>query len=160
MFRITFAIAAMALPVAASAAPPAISGTTFIKKAGASDQYEIQSSRLVTGSTNAKVRDFAEQMIRDHTKSTGEVKAAARQAGLTVPPPALEPMQARMIAELRRTPVSRRDTVYITQQKRAHQMALELHRGYAADGKVAPLKAAAGQIAPVVQHHIEELNRM
>ena len=53
-----------------------------------------------------------------------------------------------------------RDALYVTQQKEAHQMALALHQGYAANGTSAPLKAAAAKIAPVVQSHIDMLNGM
>lgn len=159
MFRIPLALATLAISTAAVAAP-AMSGATFIRKAGASDQYEIQSSRLVMNSRNGQVRDFARDMVRDHSKSTADVKAAARRAGLRVGPPVLEPMQARMIAQLRRTPASRRDAVYLDQQKQAHRMALDLHQSYADHGQVAPLRRTAANIAPVVQHHIDMLDRM
>ena len=65
-----------------------------------------------------------------------------------------------MIAELRRTPAARRDALYISQQKKAHEMALALHRGYADDGRVAPLKMTAAKIAPVVRSHLDMLNGM
>ncbi|WP_436425917.1 DUF4142 domain-containing protein [Enterococcus faecium] len=48
----------------------------------------------------------------------------------------------------------------MTQQKAAHARALALHRGYAANGTAAPLKAVAGKIAPVVQTHLTALQSM
>lgn len=160
MFRQMFAAAIVVVPATAVVAAAPMSAPTYIAKAGASDQYEIQSSRLMMNSTNADVKQFANHMVTDHTKSTAEVKAAARQAGLTVAPPKLNAMQAKMIADLRKASGPSRDRMYVTQQKKAHQMALTLHRDYAAHGQVAPLKAAAGSIAPVVQSHIDMLNRM
>ena len=157
IFSIAAALAIMPAAVHAQAVTP----KTYVAKAGASDLYEKQSSQLVLASTkDAKVRQFANQMIAHHTKSTNDVKAAARQAGIAVPPPKLEPMQASNIAKLRAAKGTARDQAYIQQQKVAHQQALALHQGYAANGTAAPLKTAAAAIAPVVQTHIDELQQM
>jgi len=159
--RMSFvALAAPALLIAAPAFAQATSPADYVKQAGAGDLYERQSSQLVRSSKNAKVRDFAQTMIAHHTKSTADVKAAAKQAGVMVPPPKLMPMQASMIADLRKVMGTQRDTLYVTQQKQAHQKALALHQGYAANGTSAPLKAAATKIAPVVQSHLDMLNGM
>lgn len=156
-------IASLAVPMLVAAAPVGAQATSpadYVAKAGASDLYERQSSTLVRNSTDPKVRDFAQTMIAHHTKSTADVKAAAKQAGLRPAPPKLMPMQARMIADLKRARGTDRDTLYVTQQKQAHQQALALHQGYATDGGSAPLKAAAAKIAPVVQSHLDMLNGM
>ena len=156
-----FAIATvMAVPAAAQMAPKT-TPKAFVMKAGASDQYEIQSSQLLLQTTqNAQLRDYANMMITDHTKSTADVKAAAQQAGFTPAPPKLDAMGTRNIAALRRTKGTARDLLYVQQQKTSHQMALELHQGYAANGTSEPLKTAAAGIAPVVQHHIEMISSM
>ena len=69
-------------------------------------------------------------------------------------------MGLKDVAALRATRGTMRDTLYIRQQKSAHQRALMLHQGYAETGTVAPLKTAAGTIAPVVKTHIGELDAM
>ncbi len=159
--RMSFvALAAPALLIAAPAFAQATSPADYVKQAGAGDLYERQSSQLVRSSKDAKIRDFAQTMIAHHTKSTADVKAAAAKAGVKAPPPKLMPMQASMIADLRKATGTERDALYVTQQKEAHQMALALHQGYAANGTSAPLKAAAAKIAPVVQSHIDMLNGM
>lgn len=156
----SFAMAA-AMVIAGPAVAQATSPSDFVKKAGASDLYERTSSNLVLQtSKNAKVREFAQMMVKDHTKSTNDVKMAAKQAGLTPPPPALEPEQSRMVAELRQASGAARDQLYVTQQKTAHQKALALHTGYAQSGSAAPLKTVAAKTAPVVKHHLDMLNAM
>lgn len=155
----SFALVATVL-VASPAVAQATSPTEYVTMAGASDLYERTSSQMVMGTKDAKVRQFAQMMIKDHTKSTNDVKAAAKQAGVTPPPPTLQPDQARMVAELRQARGEARDRLYITQQKAAHEKALALHQGYAQTGTAAPLKAVAAQTAPVVQHHLEMLNGM
>lgn len=155
-----FALAA-AVTVSAPAFAQATSPADYVMKAGAGDLYERTSSKLVLESTqNPKVREFAQMMVTDHEKSTADVKMAAKQAGITPQPPKLEPDQSRMMGQLRQKTGAARDTLYLTQQKTAHQKALALHQGYAQTGTAAPLKMAAGKIAPVVQHHIEMLNGM
>ena len=160
MFRPLVAIAAITLPIASIGAATPMSGSAYVTKAGASDQYEIQSSRLVMGTSNAQLKQFANQMVTDHTKSTADVKAAAARAGVKVAPPKLEPMQAKMIADLRKVSGPARDRLYVTQQKKSHQMALALHKGYSTDGRSAPLKEVASNITPVVQSHIDMLAGM
>ena len=159
MKKLILTAALLSLPGLAAA--QAVNGRQYVRMAGASDQYEIQSSRLVLATTrNPAVRNFATQMIRDHTQSTADVKRAAARGGVVAPPPRLNAMQARNIAELRRARGAARDALYIQQQKQSHRMALDLQRSYAASGDVRPLARTAGAIAPVVEHHLAELRRM
>lgn len=154
-------LAAVLLALPGIAAAQATNGRQYVRMAGASDQYEIQSSRLVLASTrNPALRRFASQMIADHTKSSTDVKAAARQGRVMAGRPALDAMGARNIAQLRRARGPARDALYIQQQKKSHRMALDLQQGYAAHGDVRPLARTASTIVPVVQHHIGELDRM
>ena len=153
----TLALAGMILAGAAHAAlPPA----DFVKKAGASDLFEVTSAKLETSSKNPKVRAFAMMMVKDHTKSTADVKAAAIKWGLKPAPPALEARQAADIAALKQVSGAARDTLYIAQQKAAHQEALALHKDNAAGSAAPALKAASAKIVPVVEHHIHELSGM
>ena len=156
-----FILAAILTSLPGLAAAQVTTGRQYVRMAGAGDQYEIQSSRLVLATTrNPALRRFASMMVRDHTKSTADVKRAAMMGHVMAGPPALDAMGARNIAELRRARGAARDALYIEQQKAAHQRALELQQGYAAHGDVRPLARTASMIAPVVQHHIGELSRM
>lgn len=156
-----FPVAAFAMIAAVPATAQVASPGAFVAAAGAGDLYEKTSSQLVLQSTrDPKVRSFAQMMVRDHNQSTAMVKAAAARAGVRSAPPKLMPAQAQMVADLRRASGADRDRAYVTQQRTAHDQALALHQGYAANGTAAPLKAAAAKIAPVVQHHIEMLSSM
>ena len=159
MKKLMIAAALFALPGMAAAAT--MTGAQYVAKAGASDQYELQSSRLVLAtSKNASLRAFANEMIKDHTQSTAEVKHAALQGKVKAGPPHLDAMGAKNLAQLRAAKGTARDMLYVQQQKKSHQMALALQQGYAANGDVAPLKMTAGKIVPVVQHHLGELQKM
>ena len=139
-------LAATLLAGAAAAAP---TPATYVAKAGAGDLYEKQSSQLVLAtSKDPKVRQFATMMIKDHTTSTSEVKAAAMKSGLKPKPPMLEPAQKTMIHQLTAAKGTARDALYEQQQLKAHKMALTLHQDYAANGTAPALKTAAGRDRP------------
>ena len=158
-YRMLSAAAALAIPAAAMAAP--MTPAKYVMTAGASDLYEIESSKLVLATTtNPQVRQFADGMIADHTKSTADVKAAAMKSGVKPMPPVLTPMQAQMIAELRAEKGMARDGAYLAQQKASHQGALNVQKAYAMEGTAMPLKMAASNIVPVVQMHIDMLAKM
>lgn len=161
MTRITILAAALATFAAAPLAAQTTSSTTYVAKAGAGDLYERTSSQLVLRSTkDPKIREFATMMIRDHQKSTADVKKAAAAARVRVPAAKLDPAQAKMVAELRTKTGAERDRTYVMQQQTAHSQALALHSSYAQDGTAAPLKTVAAATAPVVQHHIDMLQNM
>jgi len=160
MKRLAVVAALIAVPTLA-AAQSAPSPATYVMKAGASDQYEIQSSNLVMATTkNSELKQFATMMVSDHNKSTADVKSAATQSGLTPKPPMLDPMGRKNIAALKASKGPARDALYIKQQKTAHQQALALHQGFAVSGTAPALKQVASTIAPTVQHHIEMLASM
>jgi putative membrane protein len=155
----------LAMMATATVAPAAMAQTMtptdYVAAAGASDTYEKESSQMVLGTTkNAKIRQFAQMMIRDHNKSTADVKAAAAKSNVRPAPPRLNAEQASMIAQLKAAKGDARDSTYLTQQKMAHEKALALHQSYAASGTAPALKTVAAATAPVVQHHIEMLQGM
>lgn len=148
----------MAAPQTDMAAPPA---AEYVAMAGASDLYEIQSSRAVIETTqNAELKRFAEMMVEHHTGTTQTVMAAARQAGLTPAPPALDPAKTAMIQELEAATGAARDSVYIRQQVMAHEEALSLHQAYAGSGDQPALMTAATSAVPIVERHLMEIRRM
>lgn len=142
------------------AAAAASTPSEYVAMAAASDLYEIQSSQLaLEKSQNSAVQQFARQMIAHHTQTTAKLTSAARSAGIT-PQPRLMPMQEAMMAELRQTPAAAFDRTYIAQQRRAHDMALALHSGFARDGRSEPLRPVAQAAVPVIEEHIRELRKM
>ena len=135
--------------------------STYLTKAGAGDLFEIESSRAIAAKTgNAEIRKFAQMMIDEHGKSTAKVKAAATGAGLTVATPKLEPRQQALLDGIKNASGEAAGRAYLGAQRAAHSEALTLHQTYADKGDTPALKKAAGEIAPVVQHHIEALAKL
>jgi putative membrane protein len=158
--RFLIGAAAVAVLGTPALAAPAMTGKAFVAKAGASDMWERKEATIMSTSTNSDVAAFAKQMTVDHSKSTEMVKAAARADGIAAVPPEMTPKQKSDLAALSASKGAARDSLYVTQQKAAHADALELMQGYAASGSAKHLKNTAGKIAPVVQSHIDMLNKM
>lgn len=145
----------------ADAQMTASSSTEYVAMAGASDLYEIESSRLaLQQSQNAQIQQFARTMIDHHTRTTNTVMTAARAAGLNPAAPKLMPMQRQMVDRLRNVQGSSFDSMYLSQQRQAHQMALTLHTGFAEDGGAGPLRDAAQSAVPIIEDHIRRLQSM
>ena len=154
-------LAAAAIVAAPAMAQPATSPADYVMKAGAGDLYEKTSSQTVLMTTkDPAVKKFANMMVMDHNQSTAKVKAAAMKDGLKPKPPMLMADQQQMISELKAAKGADRDHLYISQQKTAHQKALALHSDYAQNGTAPALKTAAAGITPVVQMHLDMLNKM
>lgn len=151
-----------AAPIAEAAmAQTAPSAADFIRMAGASDLYEIQSSQtLLQSSQNQDLRRFAEMMVEHHTMTTQTVMDAARAAGMAPPPPALDTRKAEMLRQLQAAQGSARDALYIQQQVTAHEEALTLHASYAENGDTEQLKGAAAAAVPIVARHYNEIVAM
>lgn len=144
---------------AASSVAPT-SADAYVRMAASSDQYEIGSSQMVlAGAQNADVRRFAQMMIDHHTQTTRQLTAAATAAGIT-PPTSPDPSKAAMLSELQAAQGGARERLYVRQQLMAHQEALALHQGYAANGDNAQLRAVAGQAVPIIQQHLTEIRRI
>jgi putative membrane protein len=157
MMSAAFGAAILATPAMAQVMTP----TEYVTTAGASDLYEITSSRIVLETTqNPALRDFAQMMVAQHTKSTADVKGAASKSRVKVAPPKLTPMQQELVTELRAEKGPARDAAYIAQQKAAHGQALAVQKAYAMEGTAPALKTAAAGIVPVVEHHIMMLKAM
>ena len=149
---------AMTGPMDEATAMTAPGAMEFVRMAGASDLYEIQSSQAVLQTTqDPDVRRFAQMMVEHHTQTTATVMAAARAADLAPPPPALDARQQAMIQQLQQARGQDRDTLYLRQQVTAHEMALALHTNYATSGDTPQLMAAAGTARPIVARHLEEV---
>jgi putative membrane protein len=155
------ALASTVAVVAPADAQRGSDGPAFVAKAGAGDLYEIQSSQIaVRRARDPRVRAFARMLVTHHRRTTQQVTAAARAAGLRPRPPILEPAQRRMIAELQRAPAGGFDRLYLSQQIPAHQEALGLHQDYSRNGGVATLRRAAAGAVPIVESHLSQARRL
>src|SRR3569623_509250 len=59
----------------------------FVKEVAISDMFEIESSKLAQEKGNGATKSFAEHMVMDHTKTSGELKniVASGKAKVEIP---------------------------------------------------------------------------
>jgi putative membrane protein len=135
---------------------PALPTGDFIKAAATTDEFERQEGRMAErDGASARVRDFGQMMVRDHTNTTMALKRAIRSAGLPIPgTPQLTAEQQANVAALKGLHGADFDRAYIEQQIQAHQTALGVMQTYAAGGENPTLRKAAASTVPIVQHHL------
>ena len=137
-----------------------MSGQDFAAAAASSDMFEIQSSQLaLEKAQNDSVKEFAQMMIDDHTKASEELKAAAEKDGVTVPTEMDEKHKAQL-GQLNSAPADGFDAAYVTAQKAAHEEGVTLMTSFAESGQEAALKAHAAKTAPIIQTHLEHVQKL
>ncbi len=133
----------------------------YIEMAQSSDMFEIESSRLaLQRSRDPAVRSFAQMMINDHTRLSGEMMNMARSMRLPMPPMQMMPRHAEMMERLSAASPAEFDMMYRREQLMAHEEALMLHRTYAERGDYPPLRALAARAVPAVEMHLAEVQRL
>jgi len=147
---------------AQQALSPTPAAQEFIDRMAKSDAYEIAAAKLaVTNASSQAVKDFAAEMIKAHTDSTAQVKAAAATANPALTPNAeLTTDQRDDLAELGKMKGAEFDKDYIDDQVDAHEDAVVLLRDYSAKGDTPALRTAAGDLLPVVQGHLDHARRL
>jgi putative membrane protein len=137
-----------------------ITGTpsqTYVLQAADSDMYEIQSSKLALSKARSQqTKDFAREMIADHTMTTKSLMAALpkTEPKLMKPGKAMSAPNMAKIAALRSASRDQFDALYMQQQADAHRTAWALHKGYATDGQDPALRQVAMTAVPIIEKHL------
>ena len=133
----------------------------YVAMAASSDMFEIESSRLALQmSRNPMVRQFAQTMINDHMRMSGEMMTMARDLRLPTPPMQMMPRHAEMMQRLASATAMDFDMAYRREQIMAHEEALMLHRTYAGRGDLPALRQMAARAVPMIEMHLAEAQRL
>lgn len=128
----------------------------FVTEAAIGDMFEIQSSQLALRQATPDLRGFAQQMIDDHTRTSGELKAMLRGPDETSSPPAtLDDKHQKLLDELRDKSAAQFDERYIKDQVSAHKEAVSLFERYADSGDNMQLKDWAARTVPTLRSHLK-----
>lgn len=156
-------IFSIALTGTALAADPSSSTRNFIKNAAIGGTFEVEASKIALGkSQNDKVKQFAQQMIDDHSKGNNELKSTVTKANLDTGliPATLDSEHQKMLDKLNSDSASRFDKDFIRDQQTAHKEAISLFKGYAKTGDNADLKQFAGALLPILKAHRDHLKQL
>lgn len=135
-----------------------ISPTTedFAKQAAIGDMFEIQSSKLVEERGNAAEKSFAANMIKDHEKTTSDLKSMVSGGELKVTlPTELDSSHQSKIDKLKSLKGADFSSRYDSDQLSGHKDAVSLFERYAKGGDHPKLKEWADKMLPTLRHHLE-----
>ncbi|WP_205083194.1 DUF4142 domain-containing protein [Paracraurococcus ruber] len=182
--------AATTAPASTGARAEVVTAEEFIRLSTMSDRFEIASSRIAgEKSQNAQVKEFAQQMIRDHEKTSQDRQKVAQVipgsgAGAGTPLPngreaqgsrgsapitntqsgpqaeGLDQQHAAMLQQLQQASGPALDRLYIQMQVQSHRQAVDLVRNYGQQGDNPQLKQFANQILPDLEKHLEMAQRI
>jgi putative membrane protein len=120
-----------------------ISPTTpdFVKEVAVSDMFEIQSSKLAAEKSDGATKDFANQMVKDHTKTSTELKTAVANDPKVTMPTALDSAHQDKLDQLKSLNGADFTKKYHSMQVDAHEDAVSLFQRYGDGGDHPALKS-------------------
>jgi putative membrane protein len=143
----------MAVP--ASASGPDLDAL-FVSRAAQTDVMEITASRMaLQRATRPEVRQYAQSMISDHTRTSAELQQIASQISMPVDARPTEMDEKKMTA-LSAAQGEAFDKAYVmVVGVQAHTEAVTLFKQEASKGSNPALVSFATRTLPSLQHHLE-----
>jgi putative membrane protein len=126
----------------------------FVKEAAIADMFEVESSKLATQKAEGPAKNFATQMVEDHTKTSQELKSDAEKANISLPN-ALDSSTQKKLDSLQHLDGQEFTKQYVKDQVSAHKDAVSLFERYGKNGDNNTLKAWATETLPTLQHHLD-----
>lgn len=131
----------------------------FIDEASAKGIAEIEAGRLALQKSNsADVREFAQQMITDHTAANNELRQIAQRKNFKVADEA-ELMNKAKAFILKQRDGESFDQAYANNQVVAHEQTIELFRD-ATRADDAEIKAFAAKTLPKLEQHLQKAKEL
>ena len=132
----------------------------FAEEAANGGLAEVALSKIAEQkATNPKVKEFAKQMIKDHSKANDELKTLASSKNITLPSAPNEEKQ-KEAADLGGKSGSDFDKAYIAQMKKDHNQTVKLFEDGQKDVKDSELKAFIDKTLPVIKAHEEHVKSL
>ena len=127
----------------------------FMESMAHSDQNEIQLSKLVLdkGATGM-VKDHANMMIKDHTKSSADLKPIAQKQGVKLPTD-MDAEHKAIAEQMKGLSGKALEDKYLQQMTLDHQKAVNTLQAHSTMTQDADLQGFIGKVTPVVQGHLD-----
>lgn len=143
---------------ATSANPTDASG--FMMAAAESSNAEIAAGKMAVSTTkNVEVKQFAQQMIAEHTKANNDLKPVAQKKTVTLPTD-LNAEHKAMAADMSKLTGAEFDKAYMTGQVTDHEKTVALLQSQIDGGTDADAKAVATKMLPVVKMHLDMAQKL
>jgi putative membrane protein len=134
----------------------------FVKKVAISDMFEIESSKLaLSKQPDGDTKPFAEKMVRDHQKTSSELKGLIDSGKVKATiPTALDSEHQKMLDDLNSKNGKDFDQSYDRIQVKAHQDAVSLFDAYSKGGDDPELKKWAAKTLPNLKEHLSMAQKL
>jgi len=133
----------------------AMAAQEFVQKAASAGMFEVESSEAaLPAAKNSEVKSFAQKMIDDHTMANKKLMNIATQQNLTVPEE-MAPKHKEMVDQVTAAAGGNVDAVYMENQVKGHEEAVQLLETYTKEGDNQALVGWATEALPVVKAHFE-----
>jgi putative membrane protein len=127
----------------------------FMQSAAHSDQNEIQLSKLaLEKGVTGMVKDHANMMIKDHTKSTADLMAIAKKKNVVLPAD-MDAEHKTIAADMRKLSGKDFEMKFMNQMVLDHQKTLNTMKAHQAMTQDADLQGFITKVTPVVQGHLD-----
>jgi len=134
--------------------------TSFAVKAASGGMTEIAASKLaVQISQNAKVKDFANMMITDHTMAGDKLAAIAKAKNITLPS-GPNAMQQQALTALSKKTGSDFNIAYVNQMVKDHKETIAMFESAQSTVKDTTLKAFITGTLPTLHKHLNAITAL
>jgi len=130
---------------------------SFYKKAAEAGLFEVDAANQAEQKANSqKIKDFAAEMVKDHSAANDKLAAIAQSKNITLPTSASMGQMA-VKAKLDVLSGDTYDKSYIQSQIKAHQQAIALFKKEIATGEDPDAKAFATATLPTLRAHLKAI---
>jgi putative membrane protein len=131
----------------------------FIPKAASGGMTEVELGKLAAEKgASQEVKDFGNQMVKDHSKANDELKEVAGKMNVTVPEKVDAKHQA-MIAKMSALSGAAFDKAYVKGMVKAHQEDIALFESADKEVKNEDLKKFIENTLPVMKEHLAMIEK-
>jgi putative membrane protein len=132
----------------------------FMTKAASGGLLEVQLGQQVAQkATTPEAKQFAQQMVTDHTKGNNELKALAAQKNITLPTTLGEDQQ-KVYDDVLAEKGADLDKKYVSAMLTDHQEDIKEYQGAVTQSSDTDIKAYAQKNLPMLQMHLGMLQKM
>jgi putative membrane protein len=140
---------------AETSTPAKVDDKKFLKQAALGGMTEVELGKVAAQKASSEnVKQFAQKMIDDHTKTNDELKQVASKESISLPD-TLDPKHQSEINKLSKLSGEDFDKAYAKEQLKDHEADVKDFSAEAQGGADPNVKAFASSTLPVLQQHLE-----
>ena len=118
---------------------------------------EVALSKLAQAkATNAKVKEFADMMVTDHSKANDELMALAKVKNITLPDSVSDEKKTEMM-DLSKKAGKDFDKAYVNAMYDGHKKTVDMFESASKDAKDADIKAFVDKTLPTLKAHWDHI---